>query len=436
MPMVASFSQIIVPLSNKLLTNFFLLVEQRTFNLRRRENLMPTEQRTAWKEASWIFLLSRLTIVVFSYLGVTFLHVHDPGTLASSYIVLETCSSHLNCFLLSWWRWDAIHYVEIAYLGYAHHVSLSAFFPLFPLLIRALGTLFGGSIMADYATGILLANVCFYGVLVLFYHLVSKDYGHTVARYALIYLAFNPYGIFFFVGYTESLSLLLSLAAFIFLRRGRVLDWWLAGLCGCLAALTRPTGIILLVPFLVLFVQRFGIRTIFTRRDWWQKLNAMLAMALVPAGLLIYVGYLWITFGDPWVFHLEEVAIWQRYTAFPWVGPFDAIKTIKSGRFLNRQDITDLAFTFAPLAVLIVGWKRLPLDYSLFSAAMALFVLCQPCQFEPLMSVPRYLLIIFSIIVILSLWSKHNHITWQLMIPFILLFIANIMQLTIYNWVA
>ena len=110
------------------------------------------------------------------------------------------------------------------------------------MLIRALGTLLGGSIMADYAAGIILANVCFYGVLVLFYQLVSKDYGHTVARYALIYLAFDPYGLFFFVGYAESLFLLLTLAVFFFLRRGRALDWWLAGLCGCLAALTRPTG--------------------------------------------------------------------------------------------------------------------------------------------------------------------------------------------------
>ena len=396
---------------------------------------MPIEQRTAWKEVSWIFGLSRLAILVFSYLGVTFLHVHYPQHLVG-YIALKPCTSHFTCFLLSWWRWDTIHYVEIAYLGYAHHKPLSAFFPLFPLLIRGLGMLLGGSIMADYAAGMILANVCFYGVLILFYQLVSIDYGHTVARYALIYLAFNPYGIFFFIGYTESLFLLLTLAVFFFLRRGRALDWWLVGLCGCLAALTRPTGIILLVPFLVFFVQGFGIRMILTRKNWRQKLNAMLAMALVPAGLLIYMGYLRITFGDPLVFRLEEVAIWQRYTAFPWVGTFDAIEAIKSGRVFYKRDITDLAFTFVPLAVLIGGWKRLPLDYSLFSVAMALFVLCQPCRFEALMSVPRYLLVAFPIILIFAFWRKNNYITWQLVIPSILLFIANIIQFTTYNWVA
>jgi hypothetical protein len=396
---------------------------------------MPIEQRTAWKEVSWIFGLSRLTILVFSYLGITFLHVYNIKSLVR-YIVLKPCAGHFTCFLLSWWRWDVMHYVEIAYLGYAHHEPLSAFFPLFPLLIRGLGTLFGGSIMADYAAGILLANGCFYGVLVLFYYLVWKDYGQTVARYALIYLAFNPYGIFFFVGYTESLFLLLSLAVFIFLRRGGVLDWWLAGLCGCLAALTRPTGIILLVPFLVLFVQRFGICTIFTRENWQQKLNAVLAMALVPAGLLIYLGYLWITFGNPWIFRLEETVIWQRYTAFPWVGTVEAIKAVELVRLFWERDIADLTFTFVPLIVLIAGWKRLPLHYSLFSAAMVLFVLCQPCQFEGLMSVPRYLLVGFPIILILALWSKIYQLSWQLMIPFMLFFVINIIQFATYSWVA
>ena len=61
---------------------------------------MLIEQRIAWREAGWIFGLSRLTIVVFSYLGVAFLRVRNPGHLASSYIVLKTCSSHLTCFLL------------------------------------------------------------------------------------------------------------------------------------------------------------------------------------------------------------------------------------------------------------------------------------------------------------------------------------------------
>jgi len=363
--------------------------------------------------------------------------------------------------LLSWWRWDAIHYVEVAYIGYAHHMPLSVFFPLFPLLAQGLGYLFGGSILADYMAAILLANVCFYGVLVLFYQLLYKDFGHAVAKYALIYLAFAPYGLFFFTGYTESLFLLLSLGVFFFLQRGEALDWWLAGLCGFLAALTRATGIVLLVPFIVLFVQRFCIHkgamhwvptdglklqhVVASSSDllpidhirWQQKLSALLSMALVPAGLLIYLLYLWITFGNPLAFQVEEVAIWQRYTALPWVGTINAIHAILGlDRYFFSRNVADLAFTFVPLVALVIGWRRLPLHYSLFCLAMIVFILSQPCAYEGLMSVPRYLLVAFPIFLLLALWSKSRFISYIIMVPFLMFFVINIIKFVTFAWVA
>src|SRR6266566_4703464 len=137
---------------------------------------MLIEQKTAWKEAIWIFGLSRLIILLFSYLSVTFLPMQLNFSIIN-YIVLKKCSDNFNCFLLSWWCSDAVHYVEVAYLGYAHHMPLSVFFPLFPLLMRGMGVILGGSILADYTAGIILANICFYGVLVLFYQLLHKEFG-------------------------------------------------------------------------------------------------------------------------------------------------------------------------------------------------------------------------------------------------------------------
>jgi hypothetical protein len=322
-------------------------------------------------------------------------------------------------------------------------------------LIRGLGSLFGGSILADYAAGILIANACFYGVLVLFYQLLSKDFGHTVARYALIYLTFAPYGLFFFVGYTESLFLLLSLGVFFFLQRGQARDWWLAGLCAGLAMLTRATGIILIVPFIVLFVQRFCLPMILATnhsyhvREWWvqwiamdrsQKycvLSALLAMVFVPVGLLMYLLYLGITFGNPLVFQVEEVAMWQRYTAFPWVGTIDAMKAIfRLDKYFFSKDVIDVVFTFMPVVALLIGWKRLPLHYSLFCLAMILFVLSQPCAYEGLMSAPRYLLILFPIFLLFALWSKSRFVTCTIMALFFIFFIINMIKFVTYAWVA
>jgi hypothetical protein len=440
------------------------------------------KQATVWKEATWIFLLSRVVILLVAYLTVSFVPMRSTIS-PVNYIPLKKCDGVLNCFVLAWWHTDAIHYVEVAYVGYAHHMPLSVFFPLFPLLIRGLGTLFGGSIIADYVAGLVIANLCFYAALMLFYQLLHQDFGHTVARYALIYLAFAPYGLFFFAGYAESLFLLLSLAVFFFLHRGQALDWWLAGLCGGLAALTRPTGIVLIVPFGVLFVQKFIIgtkdhqqvptdadpslnapstnRTVLpsigaaahcargnagrAREDTdctrgnhrWCIFSAIFSMALVPAGLLIYMCYLWITFGNPLVFCVEEAAIWLRYAAFPWVGTFDAIRAIVGlDHYFYSRDLADVAFTLVPLIALIAGWKQLPLHYSLYCAAMVLFVLCEPCQYEGLLSVPRFLLVLFPIVIIFALYSKRSRLTWQLMILCGLFFVVYSMQFASANWVA
>src|SRR5207248_453530 len=126
--------------------------------------------------------------------------------------------------------------------------------------------------------------------------------------------------------------------------------WWLAGLCGFLAALTRPTGIVLIVPFLSLFVEKFGIHTLLARESWRQKLNALLPIVLIPAGLLTYILYQWMVFGNPGLFTVEEVRLWHRSLAFPWVGFFTAIREVVTrGQPLSRWSLTDIIFTTWPL---------------------------------------------------------------------------------------
>jgi hypothetical protein len=400
------------------------------------------KQKTAWKEALWAFGLSRLFIILISYRSVVLFHpnnIHIPP-----YVVIGNCSTNIQCFLQSWWRWDTVHYVEIAYNGYQYDLSNTAFFPLFPLLMHSLGTLFGGSIVADYTAGLILANICFYGALVLFYQLVSEDFDHDIAKKALFYLALAPYAIFFFAPYTESLFLLLSLAVFFFLRRGKPLDWWLAGLCGFLATLTRSTGIILIIPFLTFIIQNFGIHTLATRENWGQKLNAILSIALVPAGLLIYMLYLWKSFGNPWLFSIEQTRVWFRYISFPWMGIFYSIKALFVSPLLFQRNLPDLFFTLMPLAILIIGWKHLPLHYTLFSLAIMLYILCYPVLDQqnldlthiPLMSDPRYMLVVFPIFILLGQWGKHPRLAQILTTTSLIWFGVNIVLFVTQRWVA
>ncbi len=173
--------------------------------------------QTALREATWVFGLSRLMLVLI--------------TLVSIFIIPK--------------------YVDI----YRHTLTLD---PYFRRTSYSLSTLFHSWLRWD-----------------------AKPYLNISARRSLIYLTFAPYALFFFAGYSESLFVLLCIAVFLLLRRGKPLDWWLAGFCGFLAALTRSAGMFLAIPFLVAYVQRFWTASEHKQHTWRERLNALVPIALL-----------------------------------------------------------------------------------------------------------------------------------------------------------
>ncbi len=388
-------------------------------------------QRTAWKEAAWIFLLSRFGIILVTYISISILPLSRQ---TSAHI----CTLNINSCILSWFHWDAIAYVNITHHGYSLTRD-TVFFPLWPLLIHGVGVLFGTSMTVYYIVGLLLSNICFYFVLVVFYCLLSQDFEPTVAKNALFYLAFYPYALFFFAGYPESLFMLLCLAVFFFLRRGNSLDWWLAGFFGFLAALTRATGIMLVVPFLTVFIQRFWLRSRDqrTQSSWQQKVNAFVPIALIPAGIGVYMTYLGYVKGNPFSFSTEEASTWQRHLSLPWQGIISTFHVLFTPSPLQVLNFLDITFTLIPLIVLALGWKHLPLHYSLFALAMAIFSLSYPfIPVEPLSAAPRYIMVIFPIIVILALWGKRPRLDRVMVACSLPLFAVNVILFISHYWVA
>ena len=214
--------------------------------------------RTACKEAAWVFGLSRLLILIGS-LSIYLLPVLIPHfTQYTMWKVPYKGGSYTpTAYFFSWLRWDGGVYANLAFRGYRYPPDV-AFFPLWPLLEHFAGLLLGGHFpISYYLGGLVLANLCFYFALVLLYCLLIKDFDRAIARRTMFYFAFSPYALFFFMGYSESLFVLLSIAVFLLLRRGNPLDWWLAGFLGFLATLTRSTGLLLAIPFLVIYAQRF-----------------------------------------------------------------------------------------------------------------------------------------------------------------------------------
>ena len=361
--------------------------------------------RTGLKEAAWVFVLSRFTILLVSFICVVLMPQFG-------YTTPMHCSSgiHPNPCFFAWYRWDDMAYVSVAHTGYAF-TPYVAFFPLWPLLIHFGGLLLGGYFpLSYYLAGLLLANICFYFVLVLLYCLLCEDFEPSLAKKALFYLAFYPYALFFFLGYTESFFLLLSVAIFLLLRRGKTLDWWFAGGIGFLAALTRSTGILLSIPFLIMYVRQFWLPTKRDQYSWLEKVNALAPILLFPAAILAYMIYLGYTKGNPFIVQFEEATNWHRHFAWIWITFGQTVKLLFTYPLFSLdvvKNLLDIAFTALPIVVLVLGWKRLPLHYSLFALAVIAFSLSFPILgVNPLTSQPRYMLAAFPFIVILALWGK------------------------------
>ncbi len=142
-----------------------------------------------------------------------------------------------NLLLTVWGRWDAVHYLDIATQGY--HGTDMAFFPLYPFLIRdARESLIGNHLVA----GLVISNASFFFGLLFLYKLLEHEYDRSIARRAIFYVSIFPTAVFFSAVYTESLFFMLTVASFYYMRAHR---WWLAGVIGFFAALTRVEGVLL-----------------------------------------------------------------------------------------------------------------------------------------------------------------------------------------------
>ena len=203
-------------------------------------------------------------------------------------------------------RADGNWYLGIARDGYenapfdATREHNWAFFPVYPLVVRAAARLSG-----DYAlSAITLSNLFLLLALVLL-HKTALVFGsdEKVADRAVLYAAAFPTSYFFSIAQTESLFLLLSVGCFYAARRER---WLAAGLTGAVASATRAIGIMLLPALIVLYLQR--------RRGKFRPWEVA-CLLLIPTGLLLFMLYLYRLTGNALAFK-DVLVAWKRSGAF------------------------------------------------------------------------------------------------------------------------
>ena len=207
-------------------------------------------------------------------------------------------------------RWDSVWYLTIADSGYEGSKARAAFFPLYPLLVRAVGTLFGGSHAALLVAAFLVSLAAFLAALVLLYRLAELELGRSLARPVLLLLALFPAAVYFGAPYSESLFLLLAVGAFYAARTG---SWAWAGACAGLASATRSAGLLLVIPLAMI---------------WWgtrpRRASDAAWLLLAPLGIAAYAAWLGLAEGDALRF-LDVQEAWSRHLAVPLAGAWDGL---------------------------------------------------------------------------------------------------------------
>jgi hypothetical protein len=406
----------------------------------------------AWRYALALFLVTRLLL---SLWAVAALALHplpaEPDEAVRPYLGEAPLNEGwAGLFLGPWQRFDSLHYLSIARQGYAN-VADSVFPPLYPLAMRLAGSLpslFMPPGQSNLLGGILVSNLAFIGSLVLLYRLTAAELGVAAARRAAVYLAVFPTGFFLLAAYSESLFLLLSLAAVGAARHGRA---WRAGMCGFLASLTRLTGWILVVPLAYEFWRGPGAGG--KGQEAGSKgqgaggkgqgaggkgqeaggRGAVWASVLPLLGLLLFVAFRWWQ-GLP---ALPEVyqRYWFQSTAIPGADLVTAVRLMLAGEAAFTLYLDFATAVFLAATTLLV-FRRLGPTYGLYSAMLLLFMLLPTSELKPLFSFSRYALVFFPTFMLLGAAGTNPWLNRLILYPSIALYLYLSGQFFIWGWVA
>ena len=319
-----------------------------------------------------------------------------------------------EALLRIWNHWDAPHYLDLIVFGYRDGDSSGligphgyrsvypedlalyiVFFPLFPWL----GTLVNVVVDDPLVSAFVVSTVASTFVAPLLYRLVRHDEDASIALRAAWFLLIFPTAYFLHIGYTEALFMALVLGSFLAARTER---WWLAGLLGGLAALTRVNGLIL-IPALgaEAFTQwlKSPPEERRLRLDW-------LAIGLVPVGFGVYLGLNQVVYGEPFAFLVPQKEHWYKTLSWPWEGIDGVLGWLSAPKPDNVLMQGWMELLFIAIGLVATVHTALRFRPSWFAWMAGNWLLFVSTSF--VMSTPRYVLTLFPMYVSVALLSRRT----------------------------
>ena len=360
-------------------------------------------------QAAGMWLATRVSFAVLTYVTVIFNGFGNtrvpPGFVVGRW--------DLGTLLGSWGRWDAGIFVDISQNGY-HSRPHAAFFPLYPMLIRLATTVAGQryALLAALLISNLAALAGFIGLALLAAH----EDGPGAAPGAVRALAAYPLAFFLAAPYSDALLLATATFTLLWARQGA---WKRTAVAAFLAALTRSSALILVLPL----VWEYGRQHGWWERERWRTFRprrllnirggaeAIMVLGALPLGLAVYVAYLWRQFGEPLLFLRAHALYWNRHLEPVWVTLRHALGMLVRtplGTYWSVLIALDLGALLAFGVLTVVVLRRQPVSFTLYMAGLLFLSTAAPTLLlpDPLSSVGRELLVAIPVFLLLGRWLR------------------------------
>ena len=296
---------------------------------------------------------------------------------------------------LGLFAWDGSWYRAIAEHGYAGLPTEGLrFFPLYPLSGRGLGTLFLGNTAVAL---VVIANLAALVLGALVHRLTLRETNDVAAAHrAAWYLALVPPALGLVLAYAEPLSMVFAVGVFLGLRSRR---WWWVVPFGVLAGLTRPVGLLLVVPALVEAAR--GIREVGAS----ERVARACAVVAPAVGTGIYLVWVGAVYGDALQpFSVQDRPHLRGSAVDPVTHLIDVARDLDSGGGHRAGMYLAWVLVFVVLAVVVA--RRLPGSYGAYCVASLGLALTA----ENISSFERYAMSTFPFVIGLALLTRRREV--------------------------
>jgi hypothetical protein len=299
--------------------------------------------------------------------------------------------------------WDGIWYMRVIRLGYPRHVpsgitydqdeARAAFFPLYPMLVRALDRVLpGGDTVAA-----LVLNLALGAIAVWLVGLLARElFGIDIAERAMLLFVMFPGSFVLSFAYTEALLLVLAAGCLLFLLRRQ---WWYAGVLAGLGTATRPNGIALVAACAVA-----ALLAIRERREW----RSLIAVLLAPTGFVAF--QLWINrhAGERWVWFRVQTEAWSEGTSWGYTALRRTAKAFISPLTSPTNVITAVSVLTLVLLLWLLHRYRLPAPVVAYVTVVVLLMLIP----NTVTARPRFVYTAFPLFISAAAWLQRKHRDW------------------------